>query len=84
MKQHFETKGNVRGFATQAAKGGSIVIKIEMPLTDENATLASTQNKDCVLTLDFDNDSIERVEGQLLLYETEDQGEENSEAVEGL
>ena len=78
MKQHFETKANIKKFATQAAKGGSIVITIEMPLTDDNALLAGSQSKDCVLTLDFDNDSIERVDGQLMLYETEG-GEQKEE-----
>lgn len=78
MKQHFETKANIKKFATQASKGGSIVLSVEMPLTDDNALLAGSQSKDCVVTLDFDNDSIERVEGQLLLYETEENGSEEA------
>lgn len=78
-QQHFETKANIKKFATQASKGGSIVLTLEMSLTDENSVLAGAQSKDCVLTLDFDNDSIERVDGQLMLYETEDETESKDE-----
>ena len=85
-QQHFETKANIKKFATQASKGGSIVLQVEIPLTDENATLASCQSKDCVLTLDFDNESIEKQDGQKMMnFEEGDRsltGEELEESEE--
>ena len=64
MKTQFDFLGNVKKVATQAAKGGSIVLTLEMPLTEENAMLASTQNKDCAVSLRFDNQSVEEAQGQ--------------------
>lgn len=73
-QQHFETKAIVKKFATQGSKGGSIVLTMEMPLTDENAVLASSQNLQCLLTLDFDNDSVEKADGQKMLFDKNEQG----------
>jgi len=67
-QQHFEIKAAVKKFVTQGSKGGSIVLTMEMALTDENALLAGSQNKECLLTLDFDNDSVEKATGQEMLF----------------
>lgn len=77
MVQRIITKANVKKFSTQASKGGSIVITLEMPLTDKNAALASNQSKDCMLDLRFDNDSIEKADGQLYLFTGQQDGTEN-------
>ena len=79
MVSRIVTKANVKKFSTQAAKGGSIVITLEMPLTDENAALASNQNKDCVLDMAFDNDSLEKFDGQLSLFDNQGSGDEYEE-----
>jgi hypothetical protein len=63
-KQSFEFVASVKKFATQASKGGSIILTLEMPLTDDNCLLSAAQNKDCVVMIKFDNDSIERANGQ--------------------
>ena len=64
MKSNFEFLANVKKVSTMAAKGGSIVLTLEMPLTEENALLASTQNKDCSVSLDFTNEGVEEAQGQ--------------------
>lgn len=85
MKQmHYETKANVKKFATQGSKGGSIVLALEMPLTDENALLAGAQNQMCVVSLDFAKDSIEKVDGQKMMDFSEEDDEEGYESGEDL
>lgn len=67
------TTGNIKKVSSQAAKGGSIVIQIEIPLIEEGAALVMKQNKDCAVELDFSTERIEEVRGQLGL---EFEGEE--------
>lgn len=64
MKLQYATKGSVKKISTQASKGGSIVITIEVPLTEDNAMLCATQNRDCAVHLSFDAESIDEVQGQ--------------------
>lgn len=67
MKQHYESKANIKKFATQASKGGSVILTLELPLTDDTAGLAITQNQMCVVSLDFSADSVEKADGQKML-----------------
>lgn len=87
MKQvHFETKANVKKFATQGSKGGSIVLSLELPLTDENVSLAGTQNQMCVVSLDFARDAVEKADGQKMMdfSEKEEEYEDGYESGEDL
>lgn len=59
------TTGTVTQVQTKAAKGGSIIVKIEIPLIREGAELVMKQNKDCAVELDFSTEKIEEVQGQL-------------------
>ena len=60
----YQTKAIVKKFSTQGSKGGSIVVSVEMPLTDENVLLASKQNSTGILTLDFSEQAKDKYEGQ--------------------
>jgi hypothetical protein len=59
MQSDFDFVASVKKVSTQASKGGSIIITLEMDLTEENSLLANTQNKTCSVNLGFDNDSVE-------------------------
>ena len=71
------TTGTVTQVQTKAAKGGSIIVKIEIPLIQEGAELVMKQNKDCAVELDFSTERIEEVQGQLgLVFEESSEGSE--------
>ena len=79
MNTH-KMKANVKKFSTQGSKGGSIVVALEVPLTEENAMLAYRQNETCIATLDFTDAAEDEFNGQHGL----DFGEKGPEDEEGL
>jgi hypothetical protein len=75
MQNNFDFVGSVKKVSTQASKGGSIVLSLEMDLTEENSLLAFCQNKSCSVSLGFDNESVEIAKQKLAKKEAEKQGQ---------
>lgn len=59
MQTDFEFVASVKKFSTQASKGGSIVLSLEMDLTEEEALLAFKQNGNCAVKLTFSKEAME-------------------------
>lgn len=75
MTQNFEFVAGVKKVSTMAAKGGSIIVTLEMDLSDELALLAATQNKTCSVKLAFDNEAVEIAKQQQAKKELESTGQ---------
>lgn len=65
MTNEIVTVGTVKKVSTQASKGGSIVVSLEFPLTEKNASITIWQNKDCAVSLNFESAAIEDAKGQM-------------------
>lgn len=78
--EKFQTKATIKKFATQASKGGSIVITLEVPLNEENSKIAFNQNGACIATLDFTERGKDDFERQMGF----DFGEEDPDSYTGL
>ncbi len=78
--EKFQTKATIKKFATQASKGGSIVVTLEVPLNEENSKIAFNQNGACIATLDFTERGKDDFERQMGF----DFGEEDPDSYTGL
>jgi hypothetical protein len=74
------TRANLKKVATQGSKGGTIVITLELQLNEENAALAAKVNNAVALSLSFNEEDLDKVEGQQRLpLEDEEDWEDEDE-----
>lgn len=82
MQTEFEFVASVKKFSTQASKGGSINVTLEMDLMEDLALLAFKQNGTCSVKLSFNQEAVETAKQLQAKKEVEKTGQSELDLIQ--